>query len=61
MLYAIKNVNDLENLNELFSLENQVQAVRLEDKLGKQKFHEKIKKLFEPVTETIKIPLKNSD
>ena len=39
MLYANKNNDDLENLNELVSLENQVNVVRLQDKLGKQIFH----------------------
>ena len=28
--------------------------MRLQDKLGKQKFHEKIKKVFEPVTDVFK-------
>ena len=53
MLYAIKNVGDLENLNELVSLEGQVKAVRLQDKLGKQNFHEDMKKVFEPVTKSL--------
>ena len=53
MLYAIKNVDDLENLNELVSLENQVKVVRLQDKLGKQNFHEDMKKVFEPVTKSL--------
>ena len=53
MLYAIKNVDDLENLNELVSLEGQVKAVRLQDKLGKQNFHEDMKKVFEPVTKSL--------
>ena len=52
-MYAIKNVGELENLNELISLESQVKAVRLQDKLGKQNFHEDMKKVFEPVTETL--------
>ena len=39
MLYAIKNREDLENLNELVSLQDQVKVVRLQDKLGKQNFH----------------------
>ena len=50
MLYSIKNVEDLENLTELVSLENQVKAIRLQDELGKQNFHENMKKLFQPVT-----------
>ena len=41
-------------MNELVSLENQVKAVRLQDKLGKQNFHEDMKKLFEPVTKSNK-------
>ena len=54
MLFPIRNVEDLENLNELVLLQNQVKAVKLQDKLGKQKFHENIKKLYEPLTDTIK-------
>ena len=42
MLYPIKNVEDLEKLEELASLQNQVNEVRLQDKLGKQNFHEDI-------------------
>ena len=53
MLYAIKNNDDLENLNELASLQDQVKAVRLQDKLGKQNFHEPMKKVFEPVTKSL--------
>ena len=53
MLYAIKNREDLENLEELASLENQVKVVKLQDKLGKQKFHEDMKKVFEPVTKSL--------
>ena len=53
MLYAIKNVDDLENLNELASLQDQVKAVRLQDRLGKQNFHEDMKKVFEPVTKSL--------
>ena len=53
MLYSIKNREDLENLNELVSLQDQVKTVRLQDKLGEQNFHENIKKVFEPVTKSI--------
>ena len=53
MLYAIKNNDDLEKLNEFFSLENQVNVVRLQDKLGRQNFHEDMKKVFEPVTKSL--------
>ena len=56
MLYAIKNNDDLENLNESVSLENQVKVVRLQDKLGKQNFHEDMKKVFESIAK----PLENT-
>ena len=53
MLYSIKDREDLVKLNELASLQDQVEAVRLQDKLGKQNFHEDLKKVFEPVTKTL--------
>ena len=36
------------------SLQSQLKAVRLQDKLVKQNFHEDMKKLYEPLTDTIK-------
>ena len=53
MLYSIKDREDLQNLNELVSLQDQVEAVRLQDKLGKQNFHEDMKKVFEPITKSL--------
>ena len=53
MLYSIKDREDLENLEELASLQDQVKSVRLQDKLGKQNFHEDMKKVFEPVTKSL--------
>ena len=53
MLFPIKNVEDLENLNELVSLQEQVKVVKLQDKVGKQNFHEDMKKVFEPVTKSL--------
>ena len=53
MLYSIKDREVLENLEELVSLQNQVKVVRLQDKLGKQIFHEDMKKVFEPVTNSL--------
>ena len=53
MLYSIKNIEDLENLNELVSLENQVKVVRLQDKLGEKNFHEDMKKEIKPVTKSL--------
>ena len=54
MLFPIKNREDLKNLNELVSLHDQVKVVKLQDKLGEQNFHEDIKKVFEPVTKSLK-------
>ena len=54
MLYSIKDREDLKKLEELASLQNQVKAVRLQDKLAKQNFHEDMKRLYEPLTDTIK-------
>ena len=53
MLYSFKNREDLENLEELVSLQDQVKVVKLQDKLGRQNFHEDMKKVFEPVTKSI--------
>ena len=53
MLFPIKDREDLEKLNELTSLQNEVKAVRLQDKLGKQNSHEDMKKVFEPVTKSL--------
>ena len=43
MLFSIKNVEDLQNFSELVSLQNQVNEVRLQDKLGEQNYHEDTK------------------
>ena len=53
MMFAINNRKDLDKLEELVSLENQVKVVKLQDKLGKQNFHEDMKKVFEPVTKSL--------
>ena len=52
-MYLIGNVEDAKDLNELVSLQNQVHEVRLQDRLGKQNFHEDMKKIFEPVTKSL--------
>ena len=54
MLFPITNVEDLQNLNDAVSLQNQVKIVRLQDKLGEQNFHEDMTKVFEPLTDTLK-------
>ena len=53
-MFSIKKTEGLKSLNELVSLESQVKAVRLQDKLGKQNVHEDMKKVLEPVTRSIK-------
>ena len=54
MLFPIKDREGLEKLNELTSLQDKVKAVRLQDKLGKQIFHEDMEQVFEPMTDTVK-------
>ena len=53
-MYSIKNIEDSEDLNELVALNKQVDDMRLQDKLDKQNFHEKIKNLQEPLIDTFK-------
>ena len=57
MLYSIKSREDLENLVELVSLEKQVKVVKLQDKLGKQNFHEDMKKYLNQLLNHLKILL----
>ena len=52
-MFPIKNLEDLKDLHELASLQNQVKVVRRQDRLGKQNFHEELKKVFEPVTKSL--------
>ena len=54
MLYSNKNIDYLNTLMELVSLQNQLQDIRLQDKLSKRNCHENIRKLNEPLTVTIK-------
>ena len=53
MVFPIRNIEDLQNLNEAVSLQHQVKVVRLQDKLGKQNFHENLKEVFEPITKSL--------
>ena len=53
MFYSIKDREKLEKFEELVSLENQVKVVRLQNKLGKQNFHEVMKIVIEPVTNSL--------
>ena len=50
MLHSTKDKEDLKKLNKLVSSECPVKTLRLQDKLGKQNFHQDMKKVFEPVT-----------
>ena len=54
MIFPIRNIEDLQNLNEAVSLENQVKVVTLQDKLVKQNFHGNLEEVFEPLTDTLK-------
>ena len=58
MLFSIKDREDLENLNELVSFENQLKAKRLQDKLDKQNFHDDMKKPLNQLLNHLKILLK---
>ena len=53
MMFPIRNIEDLQKLVEAVSLQNEVKVVRLQDRLGKQNFHEDMKKAFEPVTKSL--------
>ena len=52
---SIKIRDDSKNLNELISRQDKIKALRSQDNLGKQNFQEDMKKVFEPVTETINV------
>ena len=53
-MLPIRNIEGLQNLNDTVSLQNQVKVVRLQDRLGKKNFHEDLKEVFEPLTDTLK-------
>ena len=54
IVFPIRNVEDLQKLDEAVSLQNQVYEVRLKDKLGEQIYHEDAKMFFKPITDAIK-------
>ena len=58
MMFPVRNVEDLQKLNEAISLQKQVQEVTLQDKLGEQNYHEVAKKFFKPMAAVIKKLLK---
>ena len=53
-MFPIKNVDVLQKLNQLVSLESQVKAVKLQDKRGEQNYHQNAEKLYKPPTDAIK-------
>ena len=53
-MFPIKNREDLQKLNESVSLQNQVKVIRLQERLGKQNFHEDMIEVFEPFSKTLK-------
>ena len=54
MLYSFNNREDIQKLDEAVLLQNQVQEVRLQDRLGEQNYHEDTKKFFKPMTDELK-------
>ena len=60
MMFPIRNVENLQNLNEAVSLQNQVKVVRLQDKLGKQNFYKDMKEIFEPITKSLENTSENT-
>ena len=54
MLFPIKNREDLEKLKKISYTAKSSKGCKITRKLGKQNFHENIKKLYEPLTNTIK-------
>ena len=59
-MFPINNAENLEKLNKLVSLENQVKAVRFQDRLGEQNHLQNVEKLYEPLSDTIKYTSENS-
>ena len=55
MSFLFKNRDDLEKLEELASFIEQVKAVRLQENLGKDYVHVDMKKVFEPMTDIVKV------
>ena len=54
MLFTSRNREDLEKLEEQSLLKYQVEDLRLQDKLGKQIFHERMKILYQLFANSIK-------
>ena len=52
-MFAINTREDSEKSEELASVQNQVQEVRLQDRLGEQNYHQTVQEIYEPLTDTI--------
>ena len=50
-MYSIHNREDSEKINELIKIQSPVEELELQDRNGKQNFHEDVRKQFEPVTD----------
>ena len=53
MIFAIKNKDDLKDLEELDELQSKVKQTRLVEELGEQGFHYDVKEIFEPITKAV--------
>ena len=51
-MYPAKNIESSQKINEFISLKNQVNEVRLQDRLGDQNFHENMNNVFGPVNKS---------
>ena len=58
-MFPIKNREDFQKLNESVSLQHQVKVIKLQDRLGEQNFHEDMKEVSEPLTNTLKSTSEN--
>ena len=58
-MFPIKEKEDFQKLNKLLSLKGQVRAVRLQDKLGEQNYHQNAEKLHKPLIDTSKDTAEN--
>ena len=54
MLFEVKYREDLADLEELASLQDQVEEIWLQDKPGKQNYHQNTKTILEPITDAFK-------
>ena len=57
MLFSFKTREDLDETEEVISLPNQVEALRLQDELCKQNFQEDLKKCLSPSVNILKMYL----